>query len=169
MHPIKIRCAFVYKLIFTLYVFSSSLITYSQKVEVKLKDNTEFNRALSGSGAQKIRKAGKYFHKAELTMEKVRVYDREIQDIQNNSRRAKTRKVTKLEGGKMQKEIDAYYFYNQAHKKLYSLYKKSLKQFRLMSANPDEGKQIEKNSSNAYKKSKKQRRKAENKDKTEKA
>ena len=102
-------------------------------------------------------------------MGKATMYDREINDIQNNSRRAKTQKISKLEEKKKQKEIEAYYFYAQAHKKLYTIYRKNLKQFRAKSTHPDEGMRLEKSSSIAFKKSKKFRRKAENKGDIEKA
>jgi len=102
-------------------------------------------------------------------MDKATNYERQIDDIQVNSRRAKTRKVSKLEEKKMQKEIEAFYIYQQAHNKLYKIYHKSLKQFREKSTFPDEGVRLEKNASIAYKKSKKIRRKAENKGDIEKA
>ncbi len=157
------------KCFITLLLFSISILSFSQENETSIKDNSAINRALPRSASKKISKIEKQFRKAALTMDKAVNYERQINDIQDNSRRAKTRKVSKLEEKKMQKEIEAYYLFQQAHKKLYTLYRKNLKQFREQSTAPDEGIRLEKNSSTAYKKSKKFRRKAENKGEIEKA
>ncbi len=157
------------KIFFTLLLYSLSFLTFSQGDETKLKDNSTFNQALPRSSSKKINKIEKYFRKATLTMSKATGYERQINDIQTNSRRAQTRKVSKLEEKKMQKAIEAFYIYQQAHKKLFKLYRKNLKQFREKSTLPDEGIRLEKSSSTSYKKSKKFRRKAENKGEIEKA
>jgi hypothetical protein len=166
MHPTKNRNIFVCLVFFL--VFCSPL-AFSQSEKIELKDYTDFNRSLARAGAPKIRKAEKHFRKAELTMGKAQVYDREIQHIRDNSKRVKSRKIKKLEEKKIQKEIEAYYFYHQAHKRLFKLYKKKLKKYRAVSTSPDEGVQIEKSASAAFKRAKKRWRKAENKDKVDKA
>ncbi len=169
MQQEKIRCFLPGKLFITLLLGLLSTYSFSQGDEPTLKNNSAFNRALSQSASKKISKVGKHFKKAALTMDKAKNYERQISDIQVNSRRAQTRKVSKLEEKKMQKEIEAFYIYQQAHKKLYKIYHKNLKQFCEKSTSPDEGVRLEKNASIAYKKSKKIRRKAENKGDLEKA
>ncbi|UCG27067.1 MAG: hypothetical protein JSV24_08830, partial [Bacteroidales bacterium] len=144
-------------------------LSYTHSQEVEMKDNTDFNQALPLSSKKKINKANKHFEKAERIMNKARVYETEIEEIKNNSRRAKTRKVTKLEEKKMQKEIEAFYYYQQAHKRLYTVYNKNLKTFRESSSDPSAGIDLEKSARTAYKKSKKFRRKAENKGDIDKA
>ena len=67
-----------------LLMFCSPWI-YSQDEKTELRDNSEFNRSLARAGAGKIRKAEKHFRKAELTMGKAEMYDREIENIRNNS------------------------------------------------------------------------------------
>jgi len=169
MQQEKLRCFLSNRLFVTLLLCLLSLFSFSQGDEKTLKDNSAFNRALPRSASKKISKIEKHFNKAALTMDKATNYEHQIDNIQVNSRRAKTRKVSKLEEKKMQKEIEAFYIYQQAHKKLYKIYHKSLKQFREKSTFPDEGVSLEKNASIAYKKSKKIRRKAENKGDIEKA
>ena len=157
------------KFILLLFLFSISQVSLSQDNEVTLKNNSDFNRALPRAAHNKIDKVEKVFKKAELTMGKAEKFEREIDNIRNNSRHTKTRKVSKLEGKMKQKEIEAYYLYHRAHKKLYSTYKKNLKAFRDRSEFPDAGNALEKGSSAAYKKSKKYFRKAENKGDIDKA
>jgi len=157
------------KFILLLFLLSISLVSLSQDNEVMLKNYSDFNRALPRAAHNKIDKVERIFKKAELTMGKAEIFEREIDDIRNNSRRTKTRKVSKLEGKMKQKEIEAYYLYHRAHKKLYSTYKKNLKTFRDRSEFPDAGNVLQKSSSVAYKKSKKYFRKAENKGDIDKA
>lgn len=169
MPPSKICCFLSGRLMFTLLLFLFPAFSFSQGKEATLNDNSAFNRALPGNASRKVTKVEKQFRKASSTMDKAANFKRQINDIHENSRRAKTRKVSKLEEKKMQKEIEAFYIYQQAHKKLYTLYRKSLKQFREQSTTPDEGIRLEKDATVAYKKSKKFRRKAENKGDIEEA
>ncbi len=169
MQKEKLRCFLSNRFFVTLLLCLLYLFSFSQGDKKTVKDNSAFNRALPRSASKKTGKTEKLFKKAALTMDKATNYERQLDDIQVNSRRAKTRKVSKLEEKKMQKEIEAFYLYQQAHKKLYKIYHKSLKQFREKSTFPDEGVRLEKNASIAFKKSKRIRRKAENKGDIEKA
>lgn len=143
------------------------LISFPQNDSIV--DNSEFNRALNVSSQKKINNLNRKFDKASVAMGKALVYEKQIDDILANSRRAKTRKVSKLEEKKMQKEIEAFYIYQNLYKKLFKIYRKSLKEFRDLSVDPVEGISLEKNAKTSYKKSKRYNNKAENKGNIEKA
>lgn len=131
--------------------------------EKTIKDNPSLKNALSGSALRKFNRAQKLIGKAKLILDEAERYEQQIEEIKQTSKRARSRKMAKLEQKKMEKEIEAFYAFEMAHKKLYQAYQKTLKGFRELSADPAKGIDLEKSARLNYRRARKFRNKAENK------
>ena len=131
--------------------------------EKTIKDNPSLKKALTGSALRKFNRGQKLTGKAKLILDEAERYEQQIEEIKQTSRRARSRKMAKLEQKKMAKEIEAFYAFEMAHKKLYQAYKKTLKGFRELSADPAKGIDLEKTARLNYRRARKFRNKAENK------
>jgi len=133
------------------------------KEEKTIKDNPSLKNALSGSALRKFNRGEKLTGKAKLILDEAERYEQQIEEIKQTSGRAQSRKMGKLEQKKMEKEIEAFYAFEMAHKKLYQAYQKTLKGFRELSADPAKGIDLEKSARLNYLRARKFRNKAENK------
>lgn len=131
--------------------------------EKTIKDNPSLKNALSGSALRKFNRGQKLTGKAKLILDEAERYEQQIEEIKQTSRRARSRKMAKLEQKKMAKEIEAFYAFEMAHKKFYRAYQKTLKGFRELSADPAKGIDLEKSARLNYRRARKFRNKAENK------
>ena len=115
----------------SLFVFIPALFicytVFGQEAE-GFFNNEKFNNIISeaGAGVRKINRATKIKQKGDLIQAKADVYQAEIDDIQQNSRRMRKKKIARLEKKALVKRIDASAYYLQAHKIKYKLYKKFL-------------------------------------------
>jgi hypothetical protein len=148
-------------LIFVFFLAGTTLFGFQDKKS--LKDNISLKTSLKGSALRKFNRSQKLIGKANLILDEAKHYEQQIEEIKQTSRRARSRKITKLERKKMTKEIEAFYAFEIAHKKIYQAYKKTLKGFREQSTNPIKGIDLEKSARLNYRRAKKLRNKAENK------